>query len=93
VSLVYLSLISHQNGSLSSSNKHKTNHIGVDDFMLDNNENMILGPDGSGDILNFTNEFLQEIISDYGRFHIITADAGIDCTVCLNFIYSNFYHF
>ena len=53
--------------------------------MLDNIGRMIFGPDGSGDILNFSKEYLQKLVYDYGRFHIITADAGVDCTVLLEF--------
>lgn len=54
--------------------------IKFDDNFNNNSARMILGSDGSGDILNFTNEFLQKFVSDFGKFHIITADAGIDCT-------------
>ncbi|KAL7069926.1 hypothetical protein ACQ4LE_010737 [Meloidogyne hapla] len=70
------SLSSQQSGSSKSASI-----IGLDDkFVLNSSARVILGPDGSGNILNFTNEFLQKLVSDLGKFHIITADAGIDCT-------------
>uniref|UniRef100_A0A914KX05 Cap-specific mRNA (nucleoside-2'-O-)-methyltransferase 2 n=1 Tax=Meloidogyne incognita TaxID=6306 RepID=A0A914KX05_MELIC len=70
------SLSSQQNDSF----KHSASPIEFDDNFNNNSARMIFGPDGSGDILNFTNEFLQKFVSDFGKFHIITADAGIDCT-------------
>lgn len=54
-----------------------------DQFIGQNLKKMIFGNDDSGNIFNWTNDFLNELIQEDSKFDLITADGSLDCQVIL----------
>lgn len=56
----------------------------------------LLGPDSSGDIMNFTEDYLAYFMGETGKFQLITCDGSFDCTVNIFFsshrLHSSFRH-
>ncbi|KAI6173406.1 Cap-specific mRNA (nucleoside-2'-O-)-methyltransferase 2 [Aphelenchoides besseyi] len=51
-----------------------------DCFMLPYQKNMLFGPDNSGSITNWTDEYISYALGETGKFHTITYDGSFDCT-------------
>lgn len=54
-----------------------------DELITSTYPNWFFGPDNSGDILKWTNEYISSIIENFGKFSLITADGSVYCQVIL----------
>ncbi|VDK38359.1 unnamed protein product [Gongylonema pulchrum] len=52
----------------------------LDDELLTNTySKWLFGPDNSGNIFNWTNEYISFIAQEFGKYHLITADGSVYC--------------
>lgn len=54
-----------------------------DELITSTFSNWLFGPDNSGDILKWTNEYISSIVEKVGKFSLITADGSVYCQVIL----------
>lgn len=52
-----------------------------DSFMIRHMDKMLFGPDNSGNVAAFTEDYIGHIIGETGKFHLVTCDGSFDCRV------------
>jgi hypothetical protein len=68
------------------------NNMLVDDcFMSAYIDNFLIGPDATGNLLQFNDDYIASFLSDTGKFQLITCDGSFDCTVCFAYLITIFF--
>lgn len=52
-----------------------------DSFMAAYIDNFLPGPDSTGNIMNFNDDYIASFLGETGKFQLITCDGSFDCTV------------
>jgi hypothetical protein len=52
-----------------------------DSFMASYIENFLAGPDSTGNLMSFSEDYINSFLGDVGKFQLVTCDGSFDCTV------------